>query len=44
MIVDIAKNRNGAIGEFNLKHNISLTEIVQYEESVDIFKTSNQPF
>lgn len=30
MIVDIAKNRNGAIGEFNLKHNISITNI--YEE------------
>lgn len=44
MIVDIAKNRNGAIGEFNLKHNISLTEIMQYEESPDTFKTSNQPF
>jgi replicative DNA helicase len=29
MIVDIAKNRNGAIGEFNLKHNVSLTEIFE---------------
>lgn len=31
LIVDIAKNRNGATGEFNLKHNVSLTEI--YEET-----------
>lgn len=31
LIVDIAKNRNGATGEFNLKHNNCLTEI--YEET-----------
>jgi len=30
LIVDIAKNRNGATGEFNLKTNISVTNI--YEE------------
>ena len=33
MIVDIAKNRNGATGEFNLKHNISLSEIIQEAET-----------
>lgn len=32
MIVDIAKNRNGATGEFNLKHNKSLTEIFEEVE------------
>jgi len=36
MIVDIAKNRNGATGDYNLKTNISLTNI--YEE--DEFKTN----
>jgi replicative DNA helicase len=29
LVIDIAKNRNGATGEFNLKTNISLTEIVE---------------
>jgi replicative DNA helicase len=32
MIVDIAKNRNGAIGQFDLKHNISLTDIFEEVE------------
>jgi replicative DNA helicase len=41
MIVDIAKNRNGAIGEFNLKHNISLTNIVEYDK---VFIGVNSPF
>ena len=29
LIVDIAKNRNGATGEFNLKTNVSVTEILE---------------
>jgi replicative DNA helicase len=33
LIVDLAKNRNGATGEFNLKHNISLTEITEENDS-----------
>jgi replicative DNA helicase len=41
MIVDIAKNRNGAIGEFNLKHNISLTNITEFEKA---FIGVNSPF
>lgn len=32
LIVDIAKNRNGATGEFNLKTNVSVTEIIQETE------------
>jgi replicative DNA helicase len=39
LIADIAKNRNGATGEFNLKHNESLTNI--YEE--DEFKANIPP-
>lgn len=34
LVVDIAKNRNGATGEFNLKHNISVTDI--YEENSEV--------
>lgn len=29
LIIDIAKNRNGATGEFNLKTNVSVTEIIE---------------
>ena len=36
MMVDIAKNRNGAIGEFNLKHNISLSEILEDVEAGEL--------
>jgi len=32
LIIDIAKNRNGATGEFNLKTNVSVTEIIQETE------------
>jgi replicative DNA helicase len=32
LIVDIAKNRNGATGEFNLKTNVSVTEIFEEDE------------
>jgi replicative DNA helicase len=33
MMIDIAKNRNGAIGEFNLRYNISLTDIREFTDT-----------